>query len=361
MMAAKTKVGVWGVGGIGGCAVRELVRIPEIDLVSALVYSDDKDGKDLGTLVGLHEVGVKATTDIANFLAAKPDCVFYAARDFGDFRGDSDIVKLLEAGVNVITPLPYQNPKIRGPEVVEKFEAAGKKGGATLFGTGINPGFMYERLGALMTTLSHEIQSVQMREFFNHQHLENAAELLKIIGFGSTPEDLARNTDAALFPDNYIRQTVAQMGDNLGISLDRIERTSHHVFADEDFDVPGIFPIARGTAAVISYKWTGYSEGRACLSTQNFWYIHERVRPSAAISDDCWLIEVEGRPSTRVIVDIQGSLEKDLILLPDNPTPPGFFATVIAMINAIPRVLAAEPGLLTIAAHEISWRKSSLA
>lgn len=132
-MAKKIKVGIWGPGGIGGCAIRELVRLPEIELVAVLAYSKQKEGVDAGALVGIGEVGLKATTDVSRFLAAKPDCVLYAARDFTDFRGDADIVMLLEAGVNVITVLPYHYPRIRGAEIVEKFEAAGKKGGATLF------------------------------------------------------------------------------------------------------------------------------------------------------------------------------------------------------------------------------------
>jgi 4-hydroxy-tetrahydrodipicolinate reductase len=263
--------------------------------------------------------------------------------------------------VNVITPLPYQYPQSRGSEWLAKFEAAARKGGATLFGTGINPGFMYDRLAPLMTTLSHEIQTVRMQECFNCQNLENPVETLKIIGFGTSPEELARNTAGVQFPDNYIRQTVAYMGDILRIPLERIERTPHHVFASEDFDVPGIFPIRRGTAAVISYKWTGFSQGRARLSSQTVWYMHERVRPAGAISDDCWIIEVEGRPSTRVVVDVQGSLERKLVLLPDNPTPTGFFATVIAMINAIPQVIAAKPGVMTLAPPEISWRQDLFA
>jgi 4-hydroxy-tetrahydrodipicolinate reductase len=106
-MAKKTKVGVWGPGGIGGCAIRELARIPEIDLVGVLAYSEHKDGVDAGALVGIGDIGIKATTDVSRFLATKPDCVFYAARDFTNFNTDPDIVMLLEAGVNVITALPY--------------------------------------------------------------------------------------------------------------------------------------------------------------------------------------------------------------------------------------------------------------
>jgi hypothetical protein len=353
----KIKVGVWGPGGIGACAVRELARIPNIVLVGVLAYSVHKDGVDAGTLVGIGELGVKTTTDVSRFLATKPDLVFYAARDFTNFNTDPDILMLLEAGVNVITVLPYHYPKIRGDDVAAKFDAAGKKGGATLFGTGINPGFMGERLAVLMTTLSQEVEFVRIGEYFNCQNLENAVEVLKIIGFGTTPEELAANTIAAQFPSNKIPETVAHMADMLGITLDRIERTTHHYFAEETFDVPGIFAIERGTAAMISYRWTGYSKGRPRLSNQIHWYMHECVRPAAVTSNDCWVIETEGRPSTRVVLDIMGSVERNLTLLPDSPTPAGFLASVSAMIAAIPNVIAAEPGLMVTAPPDIHWRE----
>lgn len=354
-MPSKISVGVWGVGGIGSCAVRELVRMPSMELTAVLVYSGEKDGVDVGRLVGGEDVGIRATRDVSQFLAQKPDCVLYAARDFGDFRGDADIMSLLEAGINVVTPLPYQFIDVRGADVVAKFDQAAKRGGATLFGTGINPGFMYERLAAQMTTLSHEIQTVRMRELFNCQHLQDAAQTLKIVGFGKSPQELASQPETAQFADNYLRQSVAYLGQALGLSLDRIERTTHHEFADRAIAVPGIFEIAAGTAKVISYEWTGFSNGSPRLSTRNVWYIHETIRPAEAVSDDCWIIEIEGRPSSRVVVDVQGSLEKGLARLPDNPTPTGFFGTVVACLQAIPHVVAAQPGIMPTAAPALHW------
>ena len=152
----------WRLGaGRGRCLRGSGARSqPEHRIGRCRAYSAHKDGVDAGTLVGIRELGVKTTTDVSRFLAAKPDCVFYAARDFTNFNTDPDILMLLEAGVNVITALPYHYPKYRGDGVAAKFDAAGKKGGATLFGTGINPGFMGERLAVLMTTLSQEVEFI---------------------------------------------------------------------------------------------------------------------------------------------------------------------------------------------------------
>ena len=105
------RVVVWGPGVMGQAAIREVLRLPETELVGVLAYSPAKDGVDVGTLIGQDRIGVSTTTDPAAIVALKPDVVLHTARDFGDFRSDDDIVMLLEAGINVISVLPYQYPR----------------------------------------------------------------------------------------------------------------------------------------------------------------------------------------------------------------------------------------------------------
>lgn len=97
------RVAVWGPGSVGTAAIRELILLPETCLVAVFAYSKAKIGVDAGVLVGMQPIGVLTTGDTAVFLSAKPECVVYAARDFGDTRGEDDIAMLLEAGVNVIS------------------------------------------------------------------------------------------------------------------------------------------------------------------------------------------------------------------------------------------------------------------
>ena len=140
------RVAVWGPGVIGSTCIEGVLKDPALELVGVLTYSPEKVGLDAGTLVGLPPCGIELTDDRQAFLAKKPECVLYTARDFGDFRADDDIIEMLQMGINVIPSLPYQNISIRGQEVVEKFEEACHAGNSTLHGTGVNPGFMYERL-----------------------------------------------------------------------------------------------------------------------------------------------------------------------------------------------------------------------
>src|SRR5262252_8805416 len=103
-MTSKYRVAV---AGPGGCAIRELLRQPGMELAGVLAYSPSKEGVDAGELVGVGPTGVKATTDFDALARSDAQCVIYTARDFGDWRSDAEILRLLEAGKNVITPLPY--------------------------------------------------------------------------------------------------------------------------------------------------------------------------------------------------------------------------------------------------------------
>lgn len=98
------RVVVWSTGGIGSIAVRAVAENPGTDLVGVWVHSPEKAGRDAGELVGIGPIGVTATDDADALIALRPDCVVYAAsgpeRDAGAMP---DYIRLLEAGINVVT------------------------------------------------------------------------------------------------------------------------------------------------------------------------------------------------------------------------------------------------------------------
>jgi len=109
----------WGPGHNGGLTLKEALRRPEFDVVGALVYSPDKDGVDVGELVGEPPVGIKATRDKEAIFELDADCVIHGARPTLDMtRTDDDVVRLLESGKNVISIVQYFYPPMRGGDVV---------------------------------------------------------------------------------------------------------------------------------------------------------------------------------------------------------------------------------------------------
>lgn len=350
------RVGIWGPGSMGQSAIRELVRRPETDLVAVMAYSDEKNGVDAGDFVGLPATGVGITTDMATFIAARPEVVLHTARDFGDFRNDEEITALLEAGINVISVLPYQYPIARGQEAHDRLLNAALKGGATLHGTGIDPGFLYERLAATMTGLSNDITQIRLEEYFSCASLANS-EILRLYGFGTSLEELERNAVPATMAENYLTMGIRYLADHLGVPIKRIERRSEHKLAANDINLGNGFSAKAGTVGTVSFEWTAYTEDDVPMfQVQVFWYLDRSMRPAAAQADDYWVIEIEGTPSSRLGLEIKGSIKQNLIMTERDPTPAAYLATMIPAVQAIPRVVAADPGILVAAMPEFHWK-----
>jgi len=354
-MRAPYRIAVWGPGVMGQCAIRELVRLPETELVGVLAYSEAKNGVDAGTLAGVDPIGLKATTDAQAIIALKPDCVIHAARDFGDYRSDDDIVMLLEAGINVITVLSYQYPRARGEDVEQRFLDAGKRGGATLHGNGVDPGFMYERLAALMTGVSNDIQYIRLEEYFNVSSV--GADIIGLFGFGTTLEGIKKNPVAAMMASNYLTMGMHYLADKLGLPLKRIDQLHRHKLVDRDEVIPGVFEAKAGTIGTVSYEWHGYThDERPMFQIQVNWYLTENLRPEGVTGDNYWIVEVEGLPSTRLGLEVKGSFAQNLPLAPQNPGPLLYLLSIIPAIQAIPLVVDAAPGIYVSAMPDMHWK-----
>jgi hypothetical protein len=354
-MRAPYRIAVAGPGGLGLCAIRESQRLPELELAAVLAYSPNKDGVDAGTLAGIGEIGVKATTNLDRFLDAGIECVLHCGRDFGDWRSDAEILRMLECGINVITMLPYHFLSSRGKEVEARFRAAAEKGGATLHGTGITPGFFNERMALLATGLSNDVTHIRFGEYFNIAPVAGGGDMLRMFGFGAPRAAVENNEFAANMAEAYLRQPILYYADQLGIEIERIERTSRLAETAVALVEP-VMSIEAGTVGMVSYSWTGYAKGKPFYTTEVYWYLGTTMRPPQCPVNDFWLIEVEGRPSLKIAVSGQASYEKDIYIKPDEPVPPGYVMTVVAMVQAVPAVIAAKPGLMLPALPQFHWK-----
>ena len=165
---------VWSTGGVGSIAIDGIRRRPDLELVGVWVHSPDKVGRDAGDLAGIETLGVAATNDADALIALAPDCVVYAASGpERDARAVPDYLRLLEAGINVVstssTSLVYP-PCYYAPDWLAQLEAAAKAGGASFYVSGIFPGFASDQLALLMTTQSKNIRTVTASEVALNDH-----------------------------------------------------------------------------------------------------------------------------------------------------------------------------------------------
>ncbi|HTF12089.1 MAG TPA: dihydrodipicolinate reductase, partial [Asanoa sp.] len=141
------RVALIGTGNVGRLALAGVIDNPLFELTGLCVSSDAKVGKDAGELAGLDAVtGIIATKELDDVLATKPECVVYCAMaDNRMGRAMKDVRRILTAGINVVgsAPVPLQYPwGVLPDEYIAPLEDAARQANASLFITGVDPGFV---------------------------------------------------------------------------------------------------------------------------------------------------------------------------------------------------------------------------
>src|ERR1700761_1433306 len=188
MTAGKHRVVVWATGGIGSIAIRTVTNRPDLELVGVWVHSEEKVGKDAGELANGDPIGVAATNDADALIALKPDCVIYAAAGpERDALAIPDYVKLLSAGINVVTTSTTRlvNPHAYEPaEWRDQLTAATKEGQVSLYASGIEPGFAADYLPLVLTTQSSQIDKIHSYEIGMYDDYGVPDIMSDALGFG---------------------------------------------------------------------------------------------------------------------------------------------------------------------------------
>ena len=341
------KVIVWGPGTVGSACLRQLLRSPGYELVGVLAYDPNKHGRDVGALVGGSPIGTLATTVKDEIFALDADIVLHAARPTDHTLMDQDVVKLLESGKSVISATSYQYPFRHGRGHVEMLHDACRRGGSRLLGTGVHPGFMGEILALTLSGLCTEIDSLTIREFVNLAH-QNNAQGLTMFGFNGDPmEQVKQDNPLYHMLERYWGDTLAFLARIMFDEEARIERHTSFVAATEDVRIPAM-TIAKGRTAAIRHVLTASIGGQPRLTVDEYLYHTPENRPYPYVdAADFYEVEIEGRPSSlRMRMALKASMARDLDFWPGDPTPQAWYATATPMVQAIPTVLRAAPGLM---------------
>jgi hypothetical protein len=349
----KTRVGVWGVGMTGSAVVQLIARNPDLELVAGLGYTSEKSGSDVGELAGAGRLGVGLTLDPQEFIDAGPDVAIYLARDVGTFAADDDLVRLLEAGINTVTALPYANLGFRSEQVRQRFQDAANRGGATFMVSGIDPDYVWERQVLTASGLCGELDSVHITEIFRGDTL--GVQMMPLFGFGLPVEQVRDDTVFQTFVRNYIAPSMQWGCAQMGIHLDEVTVRSISEPTDQRIQHP-LITIEPGTVGLSITRIEGWIGDRV-FATQDIKYHVGVNRPAEAPVDECWIVELEGRPSVRVVVESLASVRAGTNRYADDPNsiPPGYWITAGPLVRAIPVALAADPGIKEPEAPEMRY------
>jgi 4-hydroxy-tetrahydrodipicolinate reductase len=334
----------WSTGNVGRHAIAGIHAHPDLDLTGVWVSSPAKAGRDAGELAGLgKELGVRATADAESLLALRPDCIVHSAMaDDRLMEALEDLQRFLRAGVNVVSsgPVFLQYPDGVVPdEIVAPVRQAALDGGSSLWVNGIDPGFANDWLPLVLTGISERIEEVRCLEILNYATYDQPMVLFDIMGFGRPLDE----TPLLLQPGTLTTawgSVVRQLAAGLGIELDGVEQVYERVPAPDTFEVAS-GTVEAGTAAALRFEVRGTRHGRAPVVVEHVTRLRDDLAPE-------WP-QPAGRGGYRVVITGEPNYTLDLQLLGsdgDHNTA-GLKATAMRLVNAVPAVVAAPPGLLT--------------
>lgn len=327
----------WTTGNVGKESVKAIVANPDLELVGCYAWSESKDGIDVGNLVGIDPLGIVATNDVGALLDLKPDCVVYNPM----WPSIDELVRILEAGVDVVTTAAFINGRRLGADRDRLVEAC-ERGGSSLLGTGVSPGFA-DLIAVTVAGMCSRIDKITVSETADTTFYDSP-ETERPVGFGE-PIDHPDLHDMARVGTAVFSEAVAMVADGLGVELDDIVCESEFTKTTEDVEMAS-WTIAAGCVAGVAVSWQGRVRDRTLVDLNVRWKKGSTLEPDWVIERDGWVIRVDGLPTVTATLDFlpppdfQADTIEDFMAI-------GHIITAVPALNAIPAVVSAPPGIVS--------------
>ena len=330
----KIKVLQFGLGPIGLESLKLAAEQAWLEIVGGVDIDPAKIGRSLADLTGVPSLAaatVHPSLAAAFAAAGKPDVILHtagssAALSFEQMR------PALEAGVSVASTceeLIY--PALNTPELAASFDELCRRTGARIAGTGVNPGFVMDILPICLTGVSREVRSIYVERVVNAS--TRRQPLQAKIGSGQNPDDFRAKFAAGRAGHAGFRQSVALLAHAMGWKLDEIRETCEPVVATSRV-VTKFFDVAPGQSLGIHQRCYGLAGGETKIFLDLQMYLDAPLPHDAVV--------IRGRPDLNLVL---------------NGGVAGDDATVAALINIVPRLLAAAPGVRLMTELAVpSWR-----
>lgn len=342
----KRRVIQWSTGNAGRNALRGILQHPELELVGLHAHSPEKVGLDAAELCDWNQpTGIIASDDAEALLALDADCVCYTAQGetrMADTLDDFD--RILRSGTNIvntaIVSLVY--PKAGGRRMVAKLTEACSVGGSSFFTSGFDPGWSGDVIPLALAQCSERVDSIRISELMDYSTYEDPGFTGVFFGFGR-PLDYA----APLLQPGMLRGgwggMIHLLADALGMKLDEIREEHERLPAPETFDT-AMGKIEAGTCAGVRFELHGIVDGRVALVAAHVNRLRDDIGPEwdrlSAGKKSGYKIEVIGSPSFLCEIEPVGE--------DGDHNTAGILGTAMRVVNAIPVVCDAQPGVLSI-------------
>ena len=334
-----------GTGNVGRLALAELIANPAFELVGLCVSTPEKVGRDAGELAGLDVVtGVAAVDDLQAVLAAEPECAVYCA--MGDTRmpdAMADVRTILAAGVNVVGSAPgvLQFPwQVMPDKYIDAVQTAARQGNSSVYINGVDPGFVTDLIPLAFASTCRSIEQVRCMEIADYATYDGAIVMFDVMGFGKPLDETP-----LLFQPGVLSiawgTAIRQLAAGLNIDVDAITESHESEPAPDDFEIAAGH-VAKGTVAAVRFEIKGMVGGREVIVVEHVTRLRGDLRPDwaqPAQPGGSYRVEITGEPSFAVDICPTSRL--------GDHNHAAISAAAGRIINAIPAVIAAEPGIRT--------------
>src|SRR6516164_8726725 len=319
-----------GTGNVGGLALAELITNPQFELTGV--------GLDAGTVTGVAAVG-----ELDAILAAEPECVVYCA--MGDTRlpdAMADIMRILAVGINVVGSSPglLQFPwGVMPDKYIARVEDAARQGNSSILITGVDPGFINDLIPFAFAGTCRRIEQVRCMEIADYATYDGA-EVMHYMGFGRPLDEVPMLLQPGVLSVAW-GTAIRQLAAGLGIEVDGITESCQREPAPEDFEI-AVGRVAKGTMAALQFDIRGMVKGHPAIVIEHITRLRPDLRPDwpqPASGGGSYRVEITGEPS--YAVDIVPSSRKG------DHNHAAIAGAAGRIVNAIPAVVAAPPGIRT--------------
>ncbi|MXW65077.1 MAG: dihydrodipicolinate reductase [Bacteroidetes bacterium SB0662_bin_6] len=327
-MSSPVRVLQYGVGPIGLACIRSILTKQEtgqLVLAGAVDIAPEKTGRDVAELLGgdLLPTGIVVREDAVAALAeTTPDVVLHTTSSFLD-HVHGQIEECIHSGVPVVSSteeLAFSYD--RHPERSAALHKEAVKHGVAVVGTGVNPGYAMDTLALMATGVCCDVSEVHAVRVVDAG--KRRMPLQVKVGAGLSVKAFEEKKATGAFGHIGLRESLFFVAKGLGWPLDRVDEQLHPVLAEAEVSTP-FLTVAPGSVAGIHHSITGYVGGKPLLSLDLKMFVGAEEPRDA--------VRVVGDPPVDLVV--RGGIFGDT-------------ATVAALINAIPLVMHASPGLKTM-------------
>lgn len=325
-MEREIKVAIYGMGEIGKRVVRALSEKKGVKIVGAIDIAESKIGRDVGELAGLdRKLGVVVSPDADKVLGeTKPDVVIHMTQSYFK-KVYPQLVKIIEYGANIVSTceeLSY--PYIVDEKLAKKLDSLAKEHGVTILGTGINPGFLMDTLVITLTGACVKVNRIKVTRVINASTRREPFQ--RKIGASLSVEEFNDRIKRKIISGHVgLEQSIALIASALGWKLDKIVVEDVKPIVAEEEVKTDYLVVKPGEVAGLMQIAKGVVEGEEKIVLD--------FRAYVGAPEEYDAIEIDGVPPINEKI---------------KPCVHGDWGTVAMVINSIPKVINAPPGLKTM-------------